>query len=660
MTIKKKDIAQRLADIRAKGIVYREAEVGLVDLEARTAELSFSSEAEYERWWGVEILSHDPAHADFSRLNDGGALLWNHNWDDQRGVVQPGTAHIDMDAKMGRAVVRFSKSEAGEELMQDVADRIKTKVSVGYMVNGIKLLEERDNVDVYLVNSWEALEISIVSVPADTTVGVGRNAENPPQETLAQEAETSRNAVPIQLKDNPFMIKVLRAGNGDLVRAEMDDQGNITQVLETLEKAGADAAASRNAGTEAERTRSAQILAMGDQYVGSIPNARELASRAVQEGRSAQEFQTTLLAAFNERAAAPLSEQNGNAEIGMSEREVQRYSFMRAIRALANPNDQTAQRAAAFEIEAGVAAQQALGRSAKGILIPPDVLSRAFNAGGTTGNQAGAALVDTDIMRGSFIDLLRNRTTIMQLATVLGGLVGNVDIPKLTADGQAYWLGEGQDATETGIGLGQITFTPKTLGAFTDITRRLMMQSSMSAEALVRTDLIRALGQAIDKAGYYGTGSDYQPRGLRYQNGINGVDFATSAKPTFAELVQMETEIAADNADIGSMAYVGHSRFRGYCKTTLQFPGVNGSARIWEPGNTVNGYRTEITNQVQSTDVFFGNFADFIIAMWGGLDLTVDPYSLSKSGGIRIVAFQDVDMGLRRAESICWGSDAVS
>ena len=79
---------------------------------------------------------------------------------------------------------------------------------------------------------------------------------------------------------------------------------------------------------------------------------------------------------------------------------------------------------------------------------------------------------------------------------------------------------------------------------------------------------------------------------------------------------------------------------------------------IWEPGNTVNGYRTEVTNQIVTGDVFFGNFADLIVGLWGGLDLTVDPYSLSKSGGLRIVVFQDVDFAVRRVESFCLGRKA--
>jgi HK97 family phage major capsid protein len=297
-----------------------------------------------------------------------------------------------------------------------------------------------------------------------------------------------------------------------------------------------------------------------------------------------------------------------------------------------------------------VAFARTVGKTAKGILVPPDVLSRAMS---TTQQGAGATFVDTSKM--SMIDLLRNRAVMMQMATVIGGLVGNVDIPKQVSDGQAYWLGEGQDATETGFTVGQISFSPKTVGAYTDITRRLLQQPNQAVDSLVRADLMRALGTAIDKAGIYGTGSDYQPTGLKLTKGINGVDLATQQQPTFAEFVKMETEIAADNADVGSMAYLMHSRIRGHAKTTAKM-GSGTESTIWEPGNTVNGYRTEITNQLNADDIFFGNWADFLIMLWGGLDITVDPYTLSKSGGLRIVAFQDVDMGVRRAESFCWAS----
>ncbi|MBL0581677.1 phage major capsid protein [Aeromonas caviae] len=669
-------MAQRLKEIQSRGALYREATVVSIDKEARTVELSFSSETEcVERWFGIEILGHEAGECDLTRLNNKAPLLWMHDWDDQRGVIEQGTARIDQDKK-GRCKVRFSRSEDGETLFQDVADDIVTKVSVGYFVNGLRLVEERDGVDVFRV-SWTPYEVSLVSVAADDDVGVGRSLEIPQEDGKRPNGDAGTIERGATAKDSTTeevrkMEKTLRDGKGNLVRALVDAEGKILEVLEVLEEAGADVRAAQNNAAKAERERTASILQMGTQY-----DCRELAEKAVAAGDTVDAFRAAVLEHINTRGAkkpagqpaqpsqrsgTPLSEMQ-SADIGLTDQEVRNYSIFRAVRAL-QPNATRADReAAAFELECSETAQRQLGKTAQGILIPQDVLnSRAFNAGGAAntpnGAQTGQNLVDTTFMGGSFIDMLRNRTTIMRLATTMGGLVGNVDIPRQTGGATAYWLGEGEDSQEGTPTIGQLELSPKTLGAYTDITRRLLMQSSMDAEGIVRRDLVNAMAQAIDFAGYYGSGAANQPRGIKNYTGINAVDFA-AALPTFKELVDMESLIAADNADIGQMGYIGNAAFRGHCKTTAKF-GTGTESTIWEPGNTINGYNTEISNQIAAGDVFFGNFADMLIGMWGGLDLTVDPYSLSKSGGLRIVVFQDVDFVLRRVESFCWGSQNVA
>lgn len=659
------ELARRLAEINARGAQHRVATVvrSAINVEARTVELAFSSETDsVARWWGIEILGHGPGEVDMSRLQNGAPVLWMHNWDDQRGVVE--SARIDADG-VGRAVVRFGRGAAADQLFQDIVDGIVTKVSVGYTVEGLRLESETDDTATYRVTAWTPYEISMVSVPADDTVGVGRSAENPQEETPGDPGDErgAENQLPHgNTRTTNTMEKITRDASGNLVRAKVDDSGAIVEVLEVIERAGEAQAAAHQRGQDSERARVRALTEMGNQY-----GYAELAATHITEGRSVEELQRAIMAEFATSRAGnrPLNEQNGGADIGMSDRDIRNYSLLRAVRALANPGDRAIQEAAAFEIECSAAAARQYGREARGIIIPADVLgsARAFNAGGApntpAGAQTGANLVGTELLSGSFIDMLRNRTTIMQLGNVMGGLVGNVDIPKQTGGATAYWVGEGDDAGETGPALGQISLNPKTVAAYTDITRRLAMQSTPDAEALVVRDLRAAMSQAIDHAGYYGTGTDNMPLGLKNYSGINAVDFATAGKPTFAELVDMETQIASDNADIGQMAYVGNAKFRGHCKTTPRF-GAGTESTIWEPGNTVNGYRTEITNQVADDNTFFGNFADLVIALWGGLDLTVDPYSLSKSGGLRIVVFQDVDFVLRRLESICFGSSTVA
>ena len=664
-----------MPDFNAKGDLQRALEVSSYDIEKRTVELAFSSEVEAERWFGIEILDHSPASVRLDRLRDGGALLVDHDWTDQIGVVESVTIGAD---RRGRAVVRFGKSARASEIFQDVVDGIRKHVSVGYRVLGAKLVETKDEVDVYRVTDWEPFEISFVAVPLDHSVGVGRTMEKTQEEQAPVPVQTAsvESGAPAAITHSEEVRKmkeqILRDGSGNLVRAMVDEAGNITQVLEVLEKAGADVQAAGARALAAERARSAAIIEMGVQY-----DCRELAQTAANGDVTVDAFRSQVLEHMNTRSKTPVVTSRStpargtqtpltdvtSATIGLSDEEVRSYSFFRALRAL-QPNASRADReAAAFELECSETAQRQMGRTAQGILVPDDVLRRAFNAGGApntpAGAQTGSNLVDTQLMTGSFIEMLRNRTTIMQLATTMGGLVGNVEIPKQTGGATAYWLGEGDDATEGSPTIGQLGLTPKTVAAFTDITRRLLMQSTPDAEGIVRRDLANAMAQAIDFAGYYGTGAANQPRGIKNYTGINAVDFA-GTWPTYAEVVQMESEIAADNADVAQMGYVFNARGRGALKTTPKFSSGTDQGVVWEPGNTVNGYRTEITNQLANGDVFFGNWADVIIGMWGGLDLTVDPYSLSKSGGLRIVAFQDIDLVLRRVESMCYGSNTVA
>ncbi len=646
------DLVNKIKEMNDRGLSLT-AEVGAIDQEKRTVQLAFSSEAEVSRWFGVEILDHNPASVRMARLLDKAAVLWNHNWNDQRGVVESAT--IDSDKK-GRAVLRFSRKEKGDELFQDIVDGIVKHVSVGYRVHGLKLEEQREDLDVYRITDWEPYEISMVSVPADVTVGVGRSSDKSHEEGTDKNTENKRNNLNTK-KGTQKMNKTLRDTKGNLVRAMVDEDGNIVEVLEVLEKAGEGERSAHSTGVKQEQERVRQITDLGKQY-----DQRDLSMDFIGNGKSPEEFQRALLDKMAERNNKPMREpKSEDANIGLSDNEVRDFSLFRAVRALLPNASQKDREAAAFEMECSRAAEQQYGKEARGILIPQDVLDRAFNAGGAAnvpaGSSSGSNIVATHLLTGNFIDLLRNKTTIMRLAQTMGGLVGNVEIPRQVAGSQAYWLGEHENAKEGSPTLGQIALTPRTVAAYTDISRKLMMQSTPDAENIARNDLVNAIAQAIDIAGYYGDGQSNQPTGIKNYTGINAVEFLGDS-PTYEELVQMESEISADNADVSSMAYVMNARARGSLKTTQKFSGTNG-APVWEQGNTVNGYMAEVSNQIQNGDFFFGNFSDLIAALWGGLDLTVDPYSLSQSGGTRLVVFQDVDFALRRVESFCYGKKKV-
>ncbi len=172
-------------------MLYREATIDASGMKAdsREVELSFASESPVQRYdWDtggfyMEVLDHGSSKsADFSRLNNGGALLRDHNRTTQPGVIVKGTAKIDVDKK-SRCMVKFSRSALGEEEFQDVKDGIRTLVSVGYQVGKEISRENVAGVETRRFE-WMPYEVSTVSIPADTTVGVGRQEPAPTPQNL--------------------------------------------------------------------------------------------------------------------------------------------------------------------------------------------------------------------------------------------------------------------------------------------------------------------------------------------------------------------------------------------------------------------------------------------------------------------------------------------
>jgi HK97 family phage major capsid protein len=397
---------------------------------------------------------------------------------------------------------------------------------------------------------------------------------------------------------------------------------------------------------KAERARISGISALTEKH-----GMADLGRQLIDGGRSLDEARAAVLEKIGAKVE-PVTEKA--ADIGMTAKQVREFSFQRAINALANPGDRKLQEAAAFERECSEAAAAKAGKTAQGIMVPNEVLRRDLTVG--TASAAGD-LVGTDFRPGSFIELLRNRSALAGLGVAsLTGLSGNVAIPRQTGAATAYWVAESGSPTESNQTVDQVNLSPKTVGAFTDYSRKLMLQSSIDVEQMIRQDLATVLALEIDRVGLYGLGNSNQPLGVKLTTGINTKDFAANT-PTYAEVVEMESLIAADNADIGAMAYLMNASMRGALKTKDK--GTDTGAYVFEPGGTVNGYNAVVSNQVATNDIFFAVWSQLIMAMWSGLDLTVDPYTHSTSGTVRVVALQDVDFAVRHPEGFCRGNNTL-
>ena len=573
-----------------------------IDEENRTVRIGVSSETPVERSFGMEVLGHSEDEINMKFMQSKTApLLLDHDMTKQIGVVEE--FKLDETAKRTTAVVRFGKSALADEVFRDVVDGIRMNISVGYRVD--KLERQNKDDETFYRASWTPMEISSVSVPADQSrlVGVGRSKD---KQTL-----------------NTTKVKVMENEKQEINLDEVRSQ-SVDEARKEFQK------------------NSKEIIDLGVRH-----NKRDLANQAIKDGVSVEEFRGQLLE--NISNDVPLETPS---EIGLTEKETKRFSIMRAINAMANPTDRKAQEAAKFEFECSEAAQRAYGKTAQGVMLPEDVM-RNWNQRDLSAGSDGD-LIGQDYRAGDFIDVLRNNSAVMPMATMLNGLTGDVKIPRKTAASSAAFISsEGGAAGESEFTVGSVSMSPKTLGAFTDVTRQLMIQSSIDVENLIRNDLAQSMAIAIDDAALEGSGSSGNPTGITNTSGINTVSLSSAAAPTFAEMVSMETSVRVDNALMGDLAYIVHPTNYGTLKTTEK---ATNTAQFVAVNDEINGYKVVVSPQLTANNYVFGNFDDLLIGMFSGLDLVVDPYSNSSSGTVRIVALQSVDVAVRHAVSFCAAS----
>ena len=583
-----------------------------INKESRTVDIAFSSEEPVDRWFGTEILDHESTSVRLGRLRDGAPLLFGHNHSDLIGVVEK--ASIDSDKK-GRATVRFGKSERAEQMFNDVKDGILRNVSVGYRIH--KFLVDEETSENRAID-WEPMEISMVTVPADASSQVGR-ADEP-------EGEHQTNLTYIEraiMSEKPEAVAAVVA----------EPKINIEEVRTTAESNGA----------KSELARVQSILDAGSEY--SQP---ELARQFVKDGKSIDEMRVAIL---NEIKTNPTQEraEMETPNLDLSEKDKQEYSLFRAINASVTGNWKDA----GFELEASAAIEDKLGRSARGFFVPTDIFNGQRAAMKTSSSAAGAEMVGTDHLGDSFIDALTNRSVVAGAgAQILGGLQGNIEIPKLTTGTAWGWVAEDADAADAAAVTGELALSPKTVSGGVAMSRRLLKQSSPSVEQMIRNDMVRGAALAIDLAALSGSGSSGQPTGITNTTGIGSV---TGGIADFGAMVDLWSAVAVDNAAAEGMAYVLNATNAG---TLMQTAKDSGSGIMVLENGKINGYNAIISNQMATGTMVFGDFTQLVIGMWGVLDIVADTATKAAAGGLVLRAFQDVDIGVRHAESSAKGTTA--
>jgi len=517
-----------------------------------TLTFSFSSEKPVTRYFGEEVLDHDKRSVDLSRLNGNAApLLFNHNPDEVLGKVE----RAWIEGKRGMASIKWATNARAQEVKKDVEAGILESISVGYVVN-----EMKEDGDLMRATSWSPHELSIVSIPADQSVGINRS-------------------LPVQ---HPSPKKEMT----------------------------------------------------------TIPNPNEIEA---------------------------ISTDWQSAEYNQESRQ---FSVVEAMKGMVSGRGLSGR-----ELEINQELEHQSGKRTQGFYLPTEGQwnKRAYVTSSAT---AGGKLIATDVLADNFIEALRARSVVGELgATMLPGLTGNVSIPKRTGDNTAYWIGadNADSITESTGTIGEVTMSPKTVGAWTKFSHLMQLQSTPEIEQLIRSGFVSILANAIDTAALAGSGSSNQPTGILNTASIGSVAGGTNgAAADLDDFVDLKKEVSVDNADLSTCAFVTNAKVEG---AISKLKDSNGDYILSPYGSELGAQqilsrRFEVTNNIPSnlskgsgsnlSAILYGNFNDLLIGMWGGLEILVDPYTDFAKGTTGVRALQSIDIAVRHPESFAAMQDAIA
>ncbi len=599
----------------------------VVDISATTKDdrlvkLSFSSEEPVMRVFdfgaGWEILGHGPGEVDMTRLAAGSApLLKDHRRDLDAMVGTVEDAWIE--GGKGQALVRFAETATGSEMLARVRAGEVKSVSVGYRVLEHARVDDRDGLPAVRVR-WMPYEISLVAVPADALVGVGRSM--PPAISTQY-----------QRKERDMTSPITPENTGD------NSQPAIAQ----------------------ERARASDITAIGQRF----EMAPEVVATAISDGTSVDKFRSQVMDCLdNSNLAEPSSVRQ---TMGVLRRSNDRpYSLTRAIAAELTGN----WKEAGFERECAEELARSTGRSPTGIYVPAIALAGRDLL--TTGN--AGSLIGTEHMASQFIDALRPEVQVMQLgARVLPGLRENVSIPRMPAGTSAEWIAEDAAATESTPNFDSVSLTLKQLSARTRMSRRQIKQSLPALDAVLQNDLRREIAIAVDRAAIVGVGSALEPRGILNTPGVGtlGADSADGRQISWKAVTSLMAQVEDAGAPMQSLAFLSNPKVKAKLLATAKFPNSD-SAILTTSGSglSIAGHTAAFTSLVPSnftlgsgTDLsalIFGAWSELLIGQWGGIDVIVDDKTESDRGNIRITAHSEWDIALRNAQSFAAITDILA
>lgn len=594
--------------------------VKAIEDENNKVEVAFSSEEPYQRSFGNEVLSHKEGDYDFSFVDGGSApLLLQHDHDSQIGVIE--RARVDPD-NIARAVVRFSKSAKAQEIYQDIKDGIRSNVSVGYSINKYEVAEDSDIVRV----GWTPFEISIVSVPADTTVGVGRseNIFNQRKDIIEEINMTEKT------QENAEQVKAI-----EVAALQIDQQKQVAEAL------------------DAQRKEIAEITKLGQKH-----GQDELAQKAIADSKTLTEFKDELLDAV-ETKEAPVNTKISSFAITTEASKNPTFSLTKAL------NENRSGGISGYEKEM----QQELGRSKSGtqggVLVPANVFARAAHTTTTD------AVLYPDERNDSLIEILRNETLVGQLGvTTMSGLTNPVPFPKQTGSVTAGMVGEtGVQAESSVTTANAFTLSPNTGSAKASFSRRLLSSNAFAADQIVANDIRAVLAALVDSQAIFGDGTGNNLLGVLNVTGVNAFDTGVDGKSLlWGDYITMKQTIKKPQGATPAKWAI-NTTHEGYTEQTVRVASTDSlfikdiaadtlAGRSYVVSDNLPDDQTKGTGTPAST-IFYGHWDQVIFGEFGAVELLEDPYTGADTQTTIVRAFYDFDIGVRHPEAIIYADGVL-
>ena len=633
MTKLKTELQEVQNRIESNAIIVREDST-----DERTFNVSISSNTPVQRYYGTETLRHTKESIE---RQDSIPLLWAHQ---RSGYSEPGAnilgraSNFSLDGGKLRADIRFSDVDSNKELLQKVRDKTIQDLSIGYRILDYEEKKRDDGQVDVVATKWRLNEVSLVDIPADNTIGIYRS-----DETTQDSSTTTKTEI---AQENKRIIKT----NQDITMPEVKD--NVPDV---------------NQAITAERSRIQEIGSICDKFEVD----QEQRSNWIEAGTSIQEVKDKLFERMDNKKTNDIS-------VDLPQNREGRYSLAAAYRSLFGISDH--ETGLAREISQECERKGGKRSADNSILVPWSALVEGQRATyQTASNATGGDLVATDLLASELIEALRPTTIALQLGVrMLPGLVGDVAIPKQTAEATGYWLStETTEITQSESTFSQVSLTPRTVGALSKITRQMSLQSSISMDAFIRQDLTNALSQTIDKAVFYGSGASGEPRGIKNVSGIGSVAIGTNGGAVDPDkIIDLTTSILSNNIT-GNISLVTNSKVLG-ALMKLRESGSTG-AYLWVnnadtgavssmPGS-FRGFPVYRSNQILSnltkgsgtglSEIYAGVFSDVIVGTWGpSIELAIGTVGNEFASAVRTVrALTSLDMVVRHPQSFAVTSD---